>query len=427
MGYLELGAEFSQKASAYRECMNLLESACHLLSTLPESVDRNQRELSILSRLSPTYLILGVMNDESDEALRRLRALASKGQDAESIFEVGASEFARCHYLGEQEKGRMVLDGMEVHLSRSRKDEYWAQLQLFRGLNTLNLGRPSRAVNHLEECEALCTESEELSFPSLSMTDPLPVVLALKALALGPLGFPQRAAESFRIAHERLEAQSDSSSGLWVLSYELILQWILRDVEACCRVNDPYASVAGTLDNEGWSSLGRFSEGWCATERGEVETGVSMMRSAITELDRVGWMVWRPFLHSLLAKPLCQNGEAEDALRLVDWSLERIEVTGGRAHESEVNRVRGEVLSSLPSPDLAGAEAAFRRAIAVAQKQETKAATSFGPQVSLARLLRSQGRGKEARKPLSKCYNWFTEGFEFPDLKEAKTLLDELG
>jgi predicted ATPase len=46
--------------------------------------------------------------------------------------------------------------------------------------------------------------------------------------------------------------------------------------------------------------------------------------------------------------------------------------------------------------------------------------------VSLTRLRRDQGRRAEAREFLAPVYGWFTEGFATPDLKEAKTLLDEL-
>ena len=46
--------------------------------------------------------------------------------------------------------------------------------------------------------------------------------------------------------------------------------------------------------------------------------------------------------------------------------------------------------------------------------------------MSLARLLRDTGHADEARSVLTEIYNWFTEGFELPDLREAKTLLEEL-
>jgi len=79
----------------------------------------------------------------------------------------------------------------------------------------------------------------------------------------------------------------------------------------------------------------------------------------------------------------------------------------------------------LDSPDEAEAERCFRTAIDIARAQgarwwELRATTSLG------RLLKRQGRTAEARNQLGEIYNWFTEGFEFADLKDAKALLDGL-
>ena len=68
---------------------------------------------------------------------------------------------------------------------------------------------------------------------------------------------------------------------------------------------------------------------------------------------------------------------------------------------------------------------AFRAALQIAEEQgalllKLRAATS------LARLWRDQGKRDEARNLLAPVYGWFTEGFDTLDLKEAKTLLDEL-
>lgn len=424
--YLQLVAERNRSASAYRECVGLLEDAWRLLSTLPESVDRDQRELRVLSRLSPLQLGLGVMSEESQKALNRLKHLALRLEDDDSLFEVTVSEFSRYHFLGEHEKGRICLDGVEGPLFRSGSAGQRAHFQFFRGLNTLNLGQPSRAVQHLEEAESLL-KGEAPSYPALAtIADPLPVARALKALVLGPLGFPERAVECIRTAQAMVEDRSDSSGLLWVRNYDLLLRLILRDVDGCCRVTDPYMLMAEAVDEEGWSSLGRFSGGWCASECGEVETGIGLMRSALEDLDREGWLIWRPFLFSLLAEALRKTGQGEEALRRVDWGMERIQEFGERGQEPEVTRVRGEVLRSLSLPDPAGAEAAFRRAIEVARKQQTRL-YELRATTSLARLLRAQGREREAMKSLTRCYRWFTEGFEFLDLKEARALLDDLG
>jgi predicted ATPase len=79
----------------------------------------------------------------------------------------------------------------------------------------------------------------------------------------------------------------------------------------------------------------------------------------------------------------------------------------------------------LPHPDPAKAEDSFRTALAIAREQGTRG-YELRAAVSLARLWRDQGRRAEARDLLAPVYGWFTEGFDTPDLKAAKALLEEL-
>jgi predicted ATPase len=76
-------------------------------------------------------------------------------------------------------------------------------------------------------------------------------------------------------------------------------------------------------------------------------------------------------------------------------------------------------------PNTVRAEGCFRYAIEMAREQGAKL-SELRATISLARLLDKQGHREEARSKLSEIYNWFTEGFDTADLKEAKALLDEL-
>ena len=89
--------------------------------------------------------------------------------------------------------------------------------------------------------------------------------------------------------------------------------------------------------------------------------------------------------------------------------------------EAELYRLRGE----LKSDDPVEAEADFRRALEVARSQEARW-LELRATMSLVRLLERQGKRDEARTMLTNIYNWFTEGFDTADLKDAKVLLEEL-
>jgi predicted ATPase len=95
------------------------------------------------------------------------------------------------------------------------------------------------------------------------------------------------------------------------------------------------------------------------------------------------------------------------------------------ACEAEVHRLKGELLLAQTNSDSAEAQHCFQRAIRIAREQSAKS-WELRATRSLARLLDKQGRRDEARTMLAEIYNWFTEGFDTQDLKDAKALLDDL-
>ena len=109
---------------------------------------------------------------------------------------------------------------------------------------------------------------------------------------------------------------------------------------------------------------------------------------------------------------------------MLNEALEDGERSGGQMARAEILRLKGETLVMGHSAAKAEAESCFRVAIEVARAQEAKW-WELRATVSLVRLLCHTDRD-EARTILSKIYNWFTEGFDLPDLKDAKALLDEL-
>ena len=87
--------------------------------------------------------------------------------------------------------------------------------------------------------------------------------------------------------------------------------------------------------------------------------------------------------------------------------------------------ISGTPLSTLRTVTEAEAEACFHKAIKVARKHQAKS-LELRATISLARLWQQQGKKNEAHQMLSAVYNWFTEGFDTKDLRDAKALLEEL-
>ena len=96
-----------------------------------------------------------------------------------------------------------------------------------------------------------------------------------------------------------------------------------------------------------------------------------------------------------------------------------------RSNLPEIYRLEGELLLGRDSSNASQAQTCFERAIEVARTQSGKS-LELRATTSLARLLAAQGKRDEARAMLAEICNWFTEGFDTADLKDAKALLDEL-
>ena len=133
--------------------------------------------------------------------------------------------------------------------------------------------------------------------------------------------------------------------------------------------------------------------------------------------------MWMPHYTALLAAACEIAGEIDEAVTLLDDALQIVERTGERWLEAELNRHRGRLL--LRQGHSEAAEELYRKALSIAAEQEAKL-WELRAAASLARLRRDQGRDAEALDLLAPVYGWFTEGFGTPDLKEAKSLLDEL-
>ncbi len=110
-------------------------------------------------------------------------------------------------------------------------------------------------------------------------------------------------------------------------------------------------------------------------------------------------------------------------MTLLDDALRIVERTGERWFAAELNRHKGQLL--LRQGHSEAAEESYRRALRIGEGQGAKL-WELRAAAGLAGLRRDQGRQAEARDLLAPAYNWFTEGFDIPDLKESKTWLDEL-
>jgi adenylate cyclase len=147
----------------------------------------------------------------------------------------------------------------------------------------------------------------------------------------------------------------------------------------------------------------------------------------IDGLDRyraIGSGLALPFYLSLIGEACAAESKYEEADKILSEGLSIANKTDERCQEAELHRLRGEIVT-IAGGDLTKAEEHFSRSLATAKRQHSKA-WQLRTSVSLARLYRSTGRPSEAVSVLSEACGGYSEGFDFPDLKEASSLLREL-
>ncbi len=164
-------------------------------------------------------------------------------------------------------------------------------------------------------------------------------------------------------------------------------------------------------------------KGWAIAELGNPEDGATLIQSALEPWRLIGADIAMSWWKGLLGRALHLAGKRDEALTNLNEALSFAEDHGENEFIPELLRLRGNIF--MDNSDQKEAQACFETAIAKAREMNAKF-WELGAATSLARLWQSQGKTTEALALLAPVYDWFTEGFDTADLKEAKALLEEL-
>jgi predicted ATPase len=200
-----------------------------------------------------------------------------------------------------------------------------------------------------------------------------------------------------------------------------------RDAALTQRHAEAAMAIAAENDFVNFGAQGLVVRGWAIAAQGQIEQGITEIRQGLRLAypGEAGTGARRPYFLALLAEAYGWAGQTEQGLRALAEALDEIERMGERTWEPEIHRVKGELLASPAIGNWGEAAACFSRASEIACRQGARS-PELRAAMGLARLHRTQGRTEEAHDLLAPIAEWFTEGFDTADLKEAKVLLDEL-
>jgi predicted ATPase len=293
------------------------------------------------------------------------------------------------------------------------------------GVSSLNAGNFASGRAHFDRAFGLYEPLEHRPLATRFGQDIGVAILSWRALTLWALGYPRSAREdSARALHEAREIGHPAT-----LLFALTVTWLTELF--CGYYEDAKAQAVEAValgDERGalfWKGVGMMFEACVSALAGGTANGGQMIASSIAFYRSTGASVLLPFIQSCLARAHAASGQYDDAWQWIDRTLNAVEASGERWCEAEVHRTAGEIALNSSDPDAAKAQAHFERALKIARAQQARS-WELRAATGLARLWRDQGRRTEARDLLAPIYNWFTEGFDTLDLREAKALLDNL-
>ena len=244
-------------------------------------------------------------------------------------------------------------------------------------------------------------------------------MLLFLARALLPLGYVDQA----RLRHEAALAEAQRVAHPlsldWACFSMILYQIAVGAFEAALKSSEDLLALLEKQASRLFWRPAIMLRGRCLAALGQHQAGIELLESRLTTYRASG----TAFYLVLAAESGLEARHPEQGLKLIAEAAERIEATGERIHEAWMLRIRGKLLVSID--DAAAAEESFRQALAVARWQSARL-SELHAALDLARLWRDQGKRAAAREVLNPVYDWFSEGFDTPILREAKALLDTL-
>jgi predicted ATPase len=255
--------------------------------------------------------------------------------------------------------------------------------------------------------------------------DPGPVCLSHEGWTLWQAGYPDQALKK---GDEAL-ALAQSSAHPFTLANTEVFVGMLHQSRRDARAAKDNAEKGIALSTEhgfGESLADAISlRGWALAMQGFSEEGITQLQEGLAASRANGYVLMRPYFLTLLADACIASGRLDDGRGALTSALAVANEHADRHNDSEIYRLKGELLLRQDDLNAAEAQNCFEQAIKLARRQNAKS-WELRATTSLGRLLETQNRRDEAHAMLTKIYNRFTEGFDTADLKEAKALLDEL-
>ena len=430
-GFVEKSVDYWGRAgrrsaarSAMAEAAAQFQKGLDQLALLPENRQRQKQELEFWSALGAALrFVKGQATPEMGHAFARGRELWEQLGSPSEFLHIPYGQSFYHIYRGEFDLARR-LDEDLLRLSREHNDGAGLFLgHTSSGRTLMYLGKFASSRSHLEKALALYDPSSHSSLGYQTGSHPRVGAGGQLGIALFCLGFPDQAIAQSNAGLTEALTLAHPPSLISSLALGCRLLSLSGDAAALDEWAGQLIAVATEQRFPLYGALGTLYRGWSKSITGDVTEGMSLLSSGSSAYSATGAETRISYHTALLAQAYENAGQIDEALIALNHALQIAAAIGERWYTAELYRHKGQFV--LRQGDSAAAEELYRQALAIAEEQEAQL-WKLRAAINLAKLLGNQGRRSEAHDCLAPIYEWFTEGFDKRDLKEAKGVLDEL-
>jgi class 3 adenylate cyclase/tetratricopeptide (TPR) repeat protein len=416
--YLTRVGQQALNRSAFTEAQAQLGQGIEWIKKLPPSPERDARELELESTLAKVLTVTrGFSAPETRAAAERAQDLAEKTGNLAQLVTQVFGIWRSVNASGDYSTAGLLADRLFALAQREGSPASFSFACFTQMSTSFFRADLVDAEEHFARLSGFLDADGFRQVPAVVVG-----AIATAGVCAGALGHADlarvRVAQAITFSRDSNNPYDQALGRMW-------LSWL------SCWLREPQcAEIAATqalaiAEEHGFPFIRDFTLtrlGWARAQLGCAGEGVALIGQGLTGLAEAGVRVGiTDHLTRLAEAQAALDGNIDGALITIDEALQ--------ANPEEIvfrpNALtcRGEL--RLKQGHMVLAEADFREAIAAAQKMQAKA-FELRSTMSLARLLDNQGRRGEARTMLAEIYNWFTQGFDTADLKDANALLAEL-
>ena len=425
MVYCQRAGEQATRRWANLEAIDHLTRGIGLARSLPGGPERDHWEsLFQLALGVPLQAVKGYADSGVESSYRRAHELCSGGNDAQLEFRALWGLFQVYNSRAELVTAREIAD-QSLDLAHRSADRTLVMLaHAVSGVAYFWAGKPGLAVGDAEEVLARYDPSSDASLGYLYGQDPGVAAWAYGGCSqaqLGRAGLGKQWVE----ASVELARRRNPFDLAFALVLAAIFHVILGQRALARQCAEEGMAVSAEHGFPLWLGASRLLRAWGLVGTPEAERLTQEMRLGMVEQAKTGNQAAAPMAAGFLAEAYIDVGHVKGALGSIDAGLALSEQSGTHVWDAELIRLRAELALRGDPPEPARAASEFQRAVEVARRQGMRTA-ELRSTVRLARLAAGRGERAEARAMLAAVYDAFTEGFDTPDLVEARALLDEL-